>query len=65
MALVEWSHLSMKAYEYFLLCDLCGAMIHDSPTSERIHEHFHSKLEEAATYAGRGSTLPVGSDAGA
>lgn len=64
MSLVHWSHLSMKAYEYFALCDVCGAMIHDSPTSKRIHEHFHDKLEEVATHAGRGSTYPVGSDAG-
>ncbi len=44
---VEWSHLSMKAYEYFLLCDVCGAMVHDSPTSQRIHENWHARVAEA------------------
>ena len=45
---VDWSHLSMKAYEYFLVCNLCGAMIHDSPTSKHQHEVFHDRLETAS-----------------
>ena len=44
---VDWSHLSMKAYEYFLLCNLCGAMIHDSPTSKLQHEAWHKNVADA------------------
>ena len=44
---VDWSHLSMNAYEYFLLCNLCGAMIHDSPTSRWQHEVWHANVAEA------------------
>jgi hypothetical protein len=45
MSLIKWSHLTMAAYEYFLVCDLCGAMVHDSPKSKRAHEDFHTRLE--------------------
>ncbi len=44
---VDWSHLSMKAYEYFLLCEVCGAMIHDSPTSKNLHEVWHDNVAQA------------------
>ncbi len=42
---VDWSHLSMKAYEYFLVCNLCGAMVHDSPTSKHQHVVFHFRVD--------------------
>ena len=46
--MIDWSHLSMKAYEYFLVCNLCGAMVHDSPTSKMQHGVFHDKVEQAS-----------------
>ncbi len=49
---VDWSHLSMKAYEYFLLCNLCGAMIHDSPTSKHQHEVWHTIVAGGAVTTG-------------
>jgi hypothetical protein len=42
---IAWSHLSMKAYKHFLVCDLCGAMIHNSRASSDAHERFHERLE--------------------
>ena len=44
---VDWSHLSMKAYEYFLVCNLCGSMIHDSPASKLQHEAWHENVAGA------------------
>ena len=47
MMRVMWSHLSMKAYEYFLVCSLCGSMVHDSPTSKHQHEVWHENVAAA------------------
>ena len=44
---IDWSHLSMKAYDYFLVCNLCGAMIHDSPTSKHQHQVWHTNVADA------------------
>ena len=46
-ATVAWSHLSMKAYEHFLVCDLCGAMVHDSPKARTEHERWHDQVAKA------------------
>ena len=48
--MITWSHLSMKAYEFFLLCEECGAMVHDSPESEAKHVAWHAKIEEQVLY---------------
>ena len=47
---VSWSHLTMAAYEFFLQCDLCGAMVHDAPSSKSAHEAFHQRIEEHVLY---------------
>lgn len=47
---VHWSHLTMRAQEFFLVCEECGAMVEDSRISSDKHEAWHAKIEEQVLY---------------